>query len=70
MPVKDLEESVAKKMRISKTDRFEMYDAKKTRWSYRLMWARLYLRREGFLVKGARGISTLSEKGLSAIVPA
>lgn len=63
IPVPALEQEVADIIGLSAAERREMRSDNKTRLSYRVAWARYYLKKEGILARGKRGICTLSEKG-------
>ncbi len=63
MPVPTLEQEVADILGLSPADRREMRSDNKTRLSYRVAWARYYLKKEELLAHSKRGICMLSEKG-------
>lgn len=61
--VADVERTVADLLHLSAADRAEMRSPKQTRLSYRVAWARFYLKKKGYLESTKRGVSVLSEKG-------
>ena len=59
----ELEEEVAKILKLSDKDINEIHRGNRTKFSYRLAWSRNYLKRYGLLENSARGIWALTEKG-------
>lgn len=67
--VAQTEEDVADMLGMSAKERNEVRLGKTTRvLSYRISWARYYLKQNGFLEPSKRGIITLSEKGKNEII--
>jgi restriction system protein len=59
----ELEEEVAKILRLSNSDINEIHRGNQTKFSYRLAWSRNYLKRYGLLENSARGVWALTQKG-------
>jgi Restriction endonuclease len=62
--VNEIEEQVALSLNLSDKQIDEIHRNNITKLSYRLAWARNYLKRYGLLINSARGIWTLTEEGL------
>ncbi len=63
LPVKELESLIADSLHLTNAERLEMHSATKTKLSYKVAWARYYLKKQGLLSSQKRGVSILSEKG-------
>ncbi|MBI5397346.1 MAG: restriction endonuclease [Verrucomicrobia bacterium] len=62
--VPEQERVVADVLSLSEKDIAEIHRANRTKLSYRLAWARNYLKRYGLLDNSARGVWSLTPKGL------
>jgi restriction system protein len=63
--IPELESMVAEIMKLSETDISMIHRGNRTKFSYKLAWARTYLKRYGLLENSSRGVWALTEKGLS-----
>lgn len=61
--IEEQEERVAALMELSDEDLAEIHRDNKTKFSYRLAWARTYLKRFGVLTNSARGVWSLTPEG-------
>ena len=61
--IEEQEERVAALMELSDEDLSEIHRDNKTKFSYRLAWARTYLKRYGVLTNSARGVWSLTAEG-------
>lgn len=61
--VSEMEEEVAQIMKLTEDEINEIHRESTTKLTYRLAWARNYLKRFGVLENSARGIWALTEKG-------
>lgn len=61
--VQEMEEKVAELLKLSEKDISEIHRGSTTRLSYRLAWARNYLKRYGLLQNSSRGVWSLTQKG-------
>ena len=68
--IDEQEEKVASIMELSEADLTEIHRDNKTKFSYRLAWARTYLKRYGVLTNSSRGVWSLTAEGqkLSSVV--
>lgn len=62
--VREIEAVVIKKMKLSEKDITEIHRDNQTKLSYRLAWARTYLKRYGLLENSEKGVWRLTQKGL------
>jgi restriction system protein len=61
--VVEMEEKVAEVLKLSEKDINEIHRGTRTKLSYRLAWARNYLKRYGLLVNSAKGVWALTPQG-------
>jgi restriction system protein len=61
--VVEMEEKVADILKLSEKDINEIHVGTRTKLSYRLAWARNYLKRYGLLVNSAKGVWALTPQG-------
>lgn len=61
--VSEIEDKVAKILKLSDEEVNEIHRGNRTKLSYRLAWARNYLKRYGLLENSSRGIWALTAKG-------
>lgn len=61
--VSEMEEEVAQIMKLTEDEINEIHRESTTKLTYRLAWARNYLKRFGVLENSARGVWALTEKG-------
>lgn len=61
--VQEMEEKVAELLSLSEKDINEIHRGSTTKLSYRLAWARNYLKRYGLLENSSRGVWSLTQKG-------
>jgi len=61
-----MEDEVIRILNLSEEDATELHKGNTTKLSYRLAWARTYLKRFGLLDNSARGVWSLTQKGLNA----
>jgi len=61
--IQEQEDEVASLLKLSETDLAEIQSGSRTKFSYRLAWARNYLKRYGALENSARGIWALTAQG-------
>jgi len=61
--ISEQEEAVASLMELSDDDLLEIHRHNTTKFSYRLAWARTYLKRFGVLTNSSRGIWSLTAEG-------
>lgn len=59
-----MEDEVIKILSLSEDDVSDLHRGNTTKLSYRLAWARTYLKRVGLLDNSARGVWTLTQKGI------
>src|SRR5205807_1564824 len=64
--VSEQEDRVAKLLNLSDEEASEIHRGNRTKLSYRLAWARNYLKRAGLLDNSARGVWALTAKGKTA----
>ena len=62
--VSEIEDGVAKILKLSEEEINEIHRGNITKLSYRLAWARNYLKRYGLLENSARGVWSLTANGL------
>jgi restriction system protein len=62
--ISEIDEEVAKILNLSDEAINDIHKGNRTKLSYRLAWARFYLRRYGLLENSARGIWSLTAEGL------
>lgn len=61
----EIEEKVAEIMALTEDQLNEVYKRNKTKFSYRVAWAKHYLKNYGLLENSERGVWSLTEKGRS-----
>lgn len=61
--VSEQESKVAELLNLSEAEASEIHSGNRTKLSYRLAWARNYLKRAGLLENSARGVWALTGKG-------
>jgi restriction system protein len=61
--ISEMEDEVAKILQLSDNDINEVHDGNRTKLSYRLAWARNYLKRFGLVENSSRGVWSLTPKG-------
>ena len=61
--IQEQEDEVATVLKLSDKDLREIHRGNRTKFSYRLAWARNYLKRYGLLENSARGVWALTAKG-------
>src|SRR5205814_5362147 len=61
--VAEQEDKVAQLLNLSEEEASEIHRGNRTKLSYRLAWARNYLKRAGLLENSARGVWALTGKG-------
>src|SRR5439155_21508681 len=64
--VAEQEDKVAELLKLSDDEASEIHRGNRTKLSYRLAWARNYLKRAGLLENSARGVWALTAKGKAA----
>jgi restriction system protein len=64
--VAEQEDKVAQLLNLSEEEASEIHRGNRTKLSYRLAWARNYLKRAGLLENSARGVWALTGKGKAA----
>src|SRR5439155_5661813 len=64
--VAEQEDKVAQLLNLSEEEISEIHRGNRTKLSYRLAWARNYLKRVGLLENSARGVWALTAKGKAA----
>lgn len=64
----ELEDEVARIMNLSDEELSYMHDDSRTKFSYRLAWARTYLKRYGLLNNSERGVWNLTKAGVGTSV--
>lgn len=64
--VSEQEDKVAELLNLSDEEAAEVHRGNRTKLSYRLAWARNYLKRAGLLDNSARGVWALTAKGRAA----
>src|SRR5947207_9609553 len=64
--VAEQEDKVAQLLNLSDQEASEIHRGNRTKLSYRLAWARNYLKRAGLLENSARGVWALTGKGNAA----
>jgi restriction system protein len=62
--VREIEAAVIKNMKLSEKDVAEIHRDNQTKLSYRLAWARTYLKRYGLLENSEKGVWRLTQKGI------
>ncbi|AWX59346.1 restriction endonuclease [Brevibacillus brevis] len=62
--ISEMEDEVIKMLNLSEDDVADIHRGNTTKLSYRLAWARTYLKRFGLLDNSARGVWSLTQKGL------
>lgn len=63
--ISELEGAVASILKLTEQEEAEIHGGNRTRLSYRLAWARTYLKRFGLLENSTRGVWALTAKGSS-----
>ena len=63
--ISEQEDKVAELLKLSDADIAEIHRGNRTKFSYRLAWARNYLKRFGALENSTRGVWTLTPAGLA-----
>ena len=63
--VTEIEESVAKLLKLSNSELNDLHRGNVTKFTYRLAWSRNYLKRYGLIENSSRGVWALTAKGLS-----
>src|SRR5436190_24344817 len=63
--VAEQEDKVAQQLNLSEEEASEIHRGNRSKLSYRLAWARNYLKRAGLLENSARGVWALTAKGKS-----
>ena len=61
--IAEQEDQVAELIKLSNDDISEIHRGNRTKFSYRLAWARNYLKRFGILENSSRGVWSLTQKG-------
>jgi restriction system protein len=61
--IQEQEDEVASLLKLSEKDLAEIHRGNRTKFSYRLAWARNYLKRYGLLDNSARGVWALTAEG-------
>src|SRR5437588_7118004 len=61
--VAEQEDKVAQRLNLSEQEASEIHRGNRSKLSYRLAWARNYLKRAGLLENSARGVWALTAKG-------
>jgi len=61
--IQEIEEQVSKTMNLSDEDLSDIHRGNKTKFSYRLAWARTYLKRYGLIDNSLRGVWSLTSDG-------
>jgi len=61
--IAELEQSVAKVLKLTEADLEQPHDGNRTKFSYNLAWARTYLKRFGLIENSARGVWALTAAG-------
>lgn len=61
--IAELEQSVAKVLKLTEADLEKPHDGNRTKFSYNLAWARTYLKRFGLIENSARGVWALTAAG-------
>ncbi len=61
--VQEQEDKVASLLQLSEKDLAEIHRGNRTKFSYRLAWARTYLKRYGLLENSSRGVWALTQEG-------
>ena len=61
--IAELEQSVAKVLKLTEADLEQPHDGNRTKFSYNLAWARTYLKRFGLIENSARGVWALTAVG-------
>ena len=64
--IEEIEEQVAKNLDLNDEQVNEIHRGNTTKLTYRLAWARNYLKRYGLLENSSRGVWALTEEGLKA----
>lgn len=64
--IQEIEDAVAKLLRLSEEDLKVSHRGNLTKFSYRLAWTRNYLKRYGLLENSSRGVWALTPEGLRA----
>lgn len=62
--ISEMEDEVIKMLNLSEDDVSDLHRGNTTKLSYRLAWARTYLKKFGILDNSARGVWSLTQKGL------
>src|SRR3954471_23663468 len=62
--IEEIEEEVAKNLNLTDDQVNEIHRGNTSKLSYRLAWARNYLKRYGLLENSSRGVWALTENGL------
>ncbi|KMZ43541.1 MULTISPECIES: restriction endonuclease [Bacillales] len=63
--ISEMEDEVIKILNLSEEDVADLHRGNTTKLSYRLAWARTYLKRFGVFDNSARGVWSLTQKGLN-----
>ena len=61
--IAELEQSVAKVLKLTEADLEKPHDGNRTKFSYNLAWVRTYLKRFGLIENSARGVWALTAAG-------
>lgn len=61
--VEEIEDKVALQLKLSDKEINDIHRGNRTKLTYRLAWARNYLKRYGLIENSARGIWALTEQG-------
>ncbi|MHC4840082.1 MAG: restriction endonuclease [Planctomycetota bacterium] len=61
--IAELEQKVAELLDLSEEDLEEIHEGNRTKFSYRLAWARTYLKRFGLIENSTRGVWALTAEG-------
>lgn len=64
--INEIEEKVIETLKLSDEEINDVHRGSTTKLTYRLAWARTYLKRYGLIENSTRGIWALTEKGLNA----
>ncbi len=65
--VDEIEEQIATMLQVNNEQLNEIHRGSTTKFSYKIAWARYYLKRFGLLENSSRGVWVLTEKGIKTI---
>ena len=65
--INEIEEMIIRLLNLSDEEINDIHEKNRTKLSYRLAWARTYLKKNNLIENSSRGIWSLTEKGLSTI---